>query len=244
MFGPLNLLELYQNGVFPMAQSADDQNIMIIDPEFRGIIPLDDFHIPRRLRRDFGKHNFQITVNKDFKRVMEACAQTDNKRRETWINAPIIALYCALNVMGKAHSVEVWQDENLVGGLYGVSLGSVFFGESMFSRATNTSKYALIHLVAALKFANYKLLDAQFHNPHLEQFGLIEITRDEFQERLEVALKSEAIFPENNFKPIDLQSDLSAGALQQFPETVLLQQQDQQLSENLSLPSFCLSLLR
>ena len=243
MFGPLNLLELYQNGVFPMAENADDPNLMIIDPEFRGIIPLDEFHIPRRLKREFAKHTYNVTANQDFKRVIEACAETNNKRRETWINAPIISLYCALNAMGKAHSIEVWDKEKLIGGLYGVSLGGAFFGESMFSRATNASKYALIHLVAALKFANYQLLDAQFYNPHLEQFGLIEIPRDEFQQMLKTALEIETNFPIKNFKTI-AQQGLLVAEQQQSPEMASPQRQDQHLLENLSSPSFCLSLLQ
>ena len=243
MFGPLNLLELYQNGVFPMAESADDPNIMIIDPELRGIMPLDNFHIPRRLKREFNKHKYDISVNQDFKRVIEACAETDNKRRETWINAPIISLYCSLNAMGNAHSIEVWDNKKLIGGLYGVSLGGVFFGESMFSRATNASKYALIHLVAALKFANFQLLDAQFYNPHLEQFGLIEIPRDEFHKKLKPALAKEANFPIANFNPT-AQQDLLVAVPQQLQELASLQQQDQHLLANLSSPSFCLSLLQ
>lgn len=198
-FGPNEVIELYKQGVFPMADGRDDPRIMLIDPEFRGIFDLDNFHIPKRLKREIRKTPFRISANKNFRAVIEACALTRETRQQTWINDKIIQLYDALNRIGKAHSIEVWHNDELVGGLYGVSIGSVFFGESMFSTMTNASKIALVHLAAALKFANYKLLDAQFHNDHLEQFGILEIPRIEFRKLLNSALLSECKFPEANF---------------------------------------------
>lgn len=198
-FGPNEVIELYKQGIFPMADGRDDPRIMLIDPEFRGIFDLDNFHIPKRLKREIRKTPFRISANKNFRAVIEACALTRETRQQTWINDKIIQLYDALNRIGKAHSIEVWYNDELVGGLYGVSIGSVFFGESMFSTMTNASKIALVHLAAALKFANYKLLDAQFHNDHLEQFGILEIPRIEFRKLLNSALFSECKFPEANF---------------------------------------------
>lgn len=198
-FGPNEVIELYKQGIFPMADGRDDPRIMLIDPEFRGIFDLDNFHIPKRLKREIRKTPFRISANKNFRAVIEACALTRETRQQTWINDKIIQLYDALNRIGKAHSIEVWHNDELVGGLYGVSIGSVFFGESMFSTMTNASKIALVHLAAALKFANYKLLDAQFHNDHLEQFGILEIPRIEFRKLLNSALLSECKFPETNF---------------------------------------------
>lgn len=198
-FGPNEVIELYKQGIFPMADGRDDPRIMLIDPEFRGIFDLENFHIPKRLKREIRKTPFRISANKNFRAVIEACALTRETRQQTWINDKIIQLYDALNRIGKAHSIEVWHNDELVGGLYGVSIGSVFFGESMFSTMTNASKIALVHLAAALKFANYKLLDAQFHNDHLEQFGILEIPRIEFRKLLNSALLSECKFPEANF---------------------------------------------
>jgi len=198
-FGPNEVIELYKQGIFPMADGRDDPRIMLIDPEFRGIFDLDNFHIPKRLKREIRKTPFKISANKNFRAVIEACALTRVTRQQTWINDKIIQLYDALNRIGKAHSIKVWHNDELVGGLYGVSIGSVFFGESMFSTMTNASKIALVHLAAALKFANYKLLDAQFHNDHLEQFGILEIPRIEFRKLLNSALLSECKFPEVNF---------------------------------------------
>lgn len=198
-FGPNEVIELYKQGIFPMADGRDDPRIMLIDPEFRGIFDLNNFHIPKRLKREIRKTPFKITANKDFRSVIEACAQSRETRQQTWINDKIIQLYDALNRIGKAHSIEVWNETELVGGLYGVSIGAAFFGESMFSTMTNASKIALVHLVGALKYANYKLLDAQFHNDHLEQFGIMEIPRTEFKVLLSKALESECEFPTKNF---------------------------------------------
>ncbi len=195
-----------------MADGRDDPRIMLIEPEFRGIFDLENFHIPKRLMREIRKTPFRITTNKNFRAVIEACALTRDNRPQTWINDKIIQLYDALNRIGKAHSIEVWHENELVGGLYGVSIGSAFFGESMFSTMTNASKIALVHLVAALKFANYRLLDAQFHNNHLEQFGIVEIPRAKFKKLLSNALEFECEFPEDNFAKSEYEtSNLSSG---------------------------------
>lgn len=193
-FGTEDLLNCYRRGVFPMGDSKDDPSLFLIDPEMRGVIPLHDFHIPRRLRRTVRQDIFKVTYDAAFSRVMEGCAETKHGRESTWINSPIVNLYSALHRDGHAHSVECWQDDQLVGGLYGVSIGGAFFGESMFSRARDASKVALVHLVGRLLAGRYILLDAQFHNPHLEQFGLEEIPRAEFKKRLAQALDTPADF--------------------------------------------------
>ena len=193
-FGTEELLDCYRRGVFPMADNRDDPSLFLIDPDERGVLPLDTFHVPKRLARTVRRQPFAVRVDSAFTRVMEACAEYHPTRRSTWINQTILNLYAALHRQGNAHSVECWDEGKLVGGLYGVSLGGAFFGESMFSRATDASKVALVHLVARLLEGGYKLLDAQFHNPHLEQFGLEEISRNEFKARLAEALEVEADF--------------------------------------------------
>ncbi|KCZ94063.1 leucyl/phenylalanyl-tRNA--protein transferase [Hyphomonas johnsonii] len=193
-FGTQDLLACYRRGVFPMADSRDDPNLFLVDPDMRGILPLDAFHIPRRLKRTVKKDPFRITVDTAFTRVMEFCGEETEDRDSTWINSAILNLYSALHREGHAHSVECWDGDQLVGGLYGVSVGGAFFGESMFSRATDASKIALVHLVARLIAGGYALLDAQFHNPHLEQFGLIEVPRFQFKALLRDALPLKANF--------------------------------------------------
>ena len=194
-FDTTDLLNCYRRGVFPMADSRQDMRLFLMDPDMRGVLPLDRFHVPSRLRKTIRKNPFRVTVDTAFNRVIEACAEPHPSRPATWINDAILNLYGALHREGHAHSVECWNAEgSLVGGLYGVSLGGAFFGESMFSRATDASKIALVHLVARLKLGGYVLLDAQFHNPHLEQFGLEEITRDAFRSQLWEALRVEADF--------------------------------------------------
>lgn len=193
-FGPEDLLNCYRRGVFPMADSRDDPRIFLVDPDLRGILPLNAFHIPKRLKKRICQDPFRVTFDTAFTRVVEACAEPHENRPNTWINSAIINLYGALHRQGHAHSVECWDGDELVGGLYGVALGGAFFGESMFSRRTDASKIALVHLVARLIDQGFTLLDAQFHNPHLVQFGLVEITRDEFKSRLKAALKIEADF--------------------------------------------------
>ncbi len=201
-FGSEQLLELYRLGLFPMAKGRNSLEIEIIDPLYRGIIPIKEFHIPKRLNRFYKNTNYRITCNKDFRQTIHSCASLNAKRTETWINNSIINLYCELHQNGHAHSIEVWDDNILIGGLYGISMGSAFFGESMFSTKTNASKIALIKLVEALDFANYSLLDAQFHNPHLEQFGLIEISRKEFSFLLLNSQKDNLVFPQEYINSI------------------------------------------
>jgi leucyl/phenylalanyl-tRNA---protein transferase len=194
-FGTHDLLACYRRGVFPMGDARDDPNLFLVDPDMRGILPLEAFHIPKRLQRRIRQEPFRVTADTAFSRVMEMCAESADGCETTWINSTILNLYSALHREGYAHSIECWDDTGqLVGGLYGVSLGGVFFGESMFSRATDASKIALAYLVARLIEGGYVLLDAQFHNPHLEQFGLVEIPRADFKRRLKVALEVEADF--------------------------------------------------
>ncbi len=191
---PETLLRLYRHGMFPMADSADDPNLFVIDPDLRGIIPLDDFHLSRRLRRTVRQHPYTVTIDRDFSGVVLGCAESQPGRENTWINPAIHNLYTALHQRGNAHSVECWEGDNLVGGLYGVSIGGAFFGESMFSRATDASKIALVHLVARLIAGGYRLLDTQFVNAHLMQFGIVEIERNDFLKRLQKALAVSADF--------------------------------------------------
>lgn len=193
-FSPEDLLICYRRGVFPMADSREDPSLFLVDPERRGLLPLDAFHIPKRLKRRICQDPFSVTFDTAFTRVIEACAESQPERPSTWINSSIVNLYSALHREGHAHSVECWDGNKLVGGLYGVALGGAFFGESMFSRATDASKIALVHLVARLIDRGFVLLDAQFYNPHLSQFGLIEVTREDFRARLKRALKVTASF--------------------------------------------------
>lgn len=192
---PEILLRAYAAGIFPMAESADDPELFWVDPEQRGILPLEAVHIPHKLRRTIRSGSFEIRCNTAFTAVMQGCAEPAPDRPSTWINDEILTLYTALHHLGHAHSVEVWRDGDLVGGLYGVSLGGVFCGESMFSRATDASKVALIHLVARLVVGGFALLDTQFVTDHLRQFGAIEIPRAEYRRRLRAALKLPAQFP-------------------------------------------------
>lgn len=188
------LLRAYAYGVFPMAESRDDPQLYWIDPEARGILPLDGFHIPKRLRRTIRGHPFDVRIDTAFRETMLGCAEAAPNRDGTWINDRILDLYCELHERGRAHSVECWQGDRLAGGLYGVSLGAAFFGESMFSRATDASKVALVYLVARLIRGGYTLLDTQFVTSHLEQFGAIEISRDEYRVKLFEATSAEADF--------------------------------------------------
>ncbi|MET0546833.1 MAG: leucyl/phenylalanyl-tRNA--protein transferase [Caulobacterales bacterium] len=193
-FGPDELLACYKRGVFPMADSRDDPRLFIVDPDLRGVLPFETFHVSRRLAKTIRGEPFTLRVDTAFRRVMEECAAQGEGRRETWINDSITDLYCSLFVRGVAHSVECWVDDRLVGGLYGVSLGGAFFGESMFSRERDASKVALVHLVARLIEGGYRLLDTQFVTDHLRQFGAIEIQRSDFQRRLGAALAVDGDF--------------------------------------------------
>lgn len=193
-FGLNELLDCYRRGVFPMADARDDPNLFLIDPDVRGILPLDRFHVPKRLARTVRQMPYDIATDTAFSRVVELCAAPHPNRPSTWINPAILNLYSGLHRAGYAHSVEAWKGDELVGGLYGVAIGGAFFGESMFSRARDASKICLVHLVALLREGGYTLLDAQFHNPHLEQFGLEEITREEFHKQLAAALEQNGRF--------------------------------------------------
>ncbi|MEN0000528.1 MAG: leucyl/phenylalanyl-tRNA--protein transferase [Pseudomonadota bacterium] len=192
---PQVLLKAYSIGLFPMAESADDPTVFWVEPEIRGIIPLDDFHVPRSLARTMKREPYHVTVNYAFSRVIEACADPAPGREETWINPLIRRLCQQLYEMGHAHSVEAWDDKgDLVGGLYGISLGRAFFGESMFTRATNASKICLVHLVERLKERGFVLLDTQFTTEHLERFGAIGVPRDDYELMLQEALIGDAVF--------------------------------------------------
>ena len=173
-FGPDDLLECYAAGVFPMGEGRDDPRVFLVEPEHRGVIPFDSFRIPSRLARTVRSEAFEVRVDTAFDAVLDACAASAPGREDSWINPPIRRLYTELNARGHAHSVECWRDERLVGGLYGVTLGGAFFGESMFSRERDASKVALVHLVARLKRGGWRLLDAQFLTAHLSQFGAVE----------------------------------------------------------------------
>lgn len=179
------LIYAYSQGYFPMAHEDEDNAIYWYKPEMRGIIPLDKFHIPKNLEKLYKKQPFSLRINTAFRATMEACAERDS----TWISDELIDLYCELFEKGYAFSFECWKDEVLVGGLYGVALGKAFFGESMFHRATNASKIALVFLVEVLKEKGFILLDTQFINDHLLQFGAIEISDEEYMERLGEALE-------------------------------------------------------
>ena len=186
--GPDDLLDCYRRGVFPMAETRTSTQLFLVDPAERGVLPLDRFHVPRRLARTVRRDPFRVSANEAFGAVMRYCAETAPDRGETWINDDILALYGTLHLRGAAHSVECWDGDDLVGGLYGVSLGAAFFGESMFSRTTDASKVALVHLVARLIAGGYRLLDAQFHTEHLAQFGIETVPRTAFKRRLQAAL--------------------------------------------------------
>ena len=188
---PRLLLHAYANGLFPMAESADATDLYWFDPEMRGLLPLENFHVPRKLRRTVRRGTFEVRINTAFRAVMEGCAAT---RPTTWINREIIDVYGELHAIGHAHSVEAWRDGTLAGGLYGVSLGGAFFGESMFSLAPDASKVALVHLVARLRRGGFALLDTQFVTTHLAQFGAYEIPRDDYRWLLWEATEIEADF--------------------------------------------------
>ncbi len=191
---PELVLKAYAAGIFPMAEDRRDEDLYWVDPDRRGILPLDAFHISRRLRRTMRHGGFEVTADRAFAEVIRACAGSRAGHQGTWINDRILAIYGELHARGFVHSVETWAEGELVGGLYGVSLGAAFFGESMFSRARDASKVALVHLVGRLRMGGYQLLDTQFVTEHLEQFGAIEISRDAYHHRLEAALEGRADF--------------------------------------------------
>jgi leucyl/phenylalanyl-tRNA--protein transferase len=188
------LLRAYASGVFPMAESASDPEVFWVRPETRGVIPLDAFHVPKSLRKVIRQNRFDIRVDFDFAGVIDACAEEREERQSTWINAPIREAYIKLFEQGHCHSVEAWREERLVGGLYGVKLGRVFFGESMFSRETDASKVCLAHLVERLRERGFVLLDTQFTTEHLKRFGAVDVPRGRYEKLLEEALKGNATF--------------------------------------------------
>ena len=204
---PQVLLKAYSCGIFPMAESAEDHALYWIDPEERGILPLDQVHIPKSLAKTIRRQSFEIRVDGSFSAVIDGCAASRPGRRSTWINQRIRDLYQQLFKLGHCHTIEVWQDGKLVGGLYGVHLGGAFFGESMFSTARDASKIALVYLVARLKHGGFQLLDTQFVTDHLKQFGTVEVDRKNFHRLLEDALELRSDF-------LRLPADAS-------PETVL-----------------------
>lgn len=191
---PELLLQAYAVGVFPMAEGRNDPRLFFVDPDNRGIMPLDGFHVSRSLRKTVRQRRFEVVWDRDFEATIDGCAEATRRRPDTWINPEIRRLYLALYARGHAHSVESWLDGKLVGGLYGVRLGGAFFGESMFSRATDASKVALVHLVAKLKASGFTLLDTQFITDHLTRFGAMEIPRDDYRQRLATAIATPVQF--------------------------------------------------
>ncbi len=189
------LLRAYAEGLFPMAERRDDPTLYWVSPEKRGVLPLDTFHVPKRLTRTVRNDRYFVTADTAFADVMRACAAPAKGREETWINDEILSLYTALHASGHAHSLECWREDRLVGGLYGVRLGGAFFGESMFSYETDASKVALVHLVARLKVGGFKLLDAQFLTAHLARFGATEISRNAYLDKLSEAIAAPAYWP-------------------------------------------------
>lgn len=192
MLAPKILLSAYAQGVFPMAH--DDGRIYWYDPDPRAILPLEKLHIPRRLKQKINRQPYEIRLDSDFRSVMEACASLTTRRNSTWIDQNILDSYTLLHQLGYAHSVEAWLDGKLVGGLYGVSLAGLFAGESMFHTATDASKICLVYLVNHLRQQGFQLLDVQFQTAHLSQFGVIEISRNAYKERLRLAMQHKVHF--------------------------------------------------
>ena len=185
---PELIIRAYRAGIFPMAEDAADEDLFWVSPEMRGIIPLDGFHLSISLRKAIRKSGFTVRVDSDFDAVIDGCAEPDDGRESTWINRTIRSVYGELFRRGVAHTVEVWDDDELVGGLYGLGIGGAFFGESMFHRRTNASKMAMAHLVERLRAGGFVLLDTQFLTPHLASLGGVEIPREQYEERLAEAL--------------------------------------------------------
>lgn len=208
---PALALRAYSIGVFPMAEERNSDAIYWVEPRTRGILPLDAFHIPKRLRRTIRQGAYEIRTDTAFDAVIDGCAETSAMpgREDSWINQPIRQLFRELFDLGHVHTIECWQGDALLGGLYGLAIGGAFFGESMFSRATDASKVALTHLAARLDYGGYTLLDAQFPNPHLTQFGAIDISRKAFRRRLDTAIHRPARWPR----------DMPEAALMRFVDT-------------------------
>ncbi len=191
---PSQLLRAYALGVFPMARHRDDPRLHWIDPAERGILPFENFHIPHSLKKTIRRGQLTVTCDTAFQEIIEGCAAPASDRPETWINTEIVHLFVELHRLGLAHSVETWKDGELIGGLYGLSLGGAFFGESMFSRAPDASKVALVHLVARMMIGGYSLLDTQFVTRHLSRFGAVEVPRWKYLRLLSDALQRRATF--------------------------------------------------
>lgn len=208
---PEMLLQAYANGYFPMALERDDPELYWFSPEERGVLPLDTFNLPRGLKRSMRTHEYTITVDTAFEEVIRACGAKTKSRDETWINETIVALYTELHRQGHAHSIEVWEKRQLVGGLYGVSLGAAFFGESMFSRATDASKIALVMLIQLLREAGYQLLDTQYVNDHLKQFGVEAVAKKDYIRKLEKAL-SASPNPSSRFSTVSVKSGAASAS--------------------------------
>ncbi len=206
---PALVLRAYSLGIFPMAESRDAESVFWIDPDVRGVLPLDRFHVPRRLKRTVRQGQFDVRCDCDFDAVIDACAETRGDRSDTWINGQVRHLFRALNTMGVVHTVECWRNGRLTGGLYGLALGGAFFGESMFSRERDASKVALVHLAARLVHGGFLLLDTQFLTDHLAQFGAVEVPRDDYKEMLDDAIAVRARFA----------AELPEEALQAFLDT-------------------------
>jgi len=223
-FGPLDLLNLYANGVFPMAEARDSDDVFIVNPEQRGVIPLDGLKISKSLAKVVRAGVFEIRANTAFSNVVSACAASAPGREDTWINPGIEYLYAELHKMGRAHSVECWQDDELVGGLYGVHLGGAFFGESMFSHRTDASKVALVHLVGRLNAGGFQLLDTQFITPHLLSLGAVEISRGAYQIRLKKALELVGEFDVYGFSDVEFSGSVRS------PNTSGVKQSSTQIS--------------
>ena len=191
---PELIIRAYQAGIFPMAESAETDDVFWVSPQKRGVIPLDQFHTPRSLKKVLKSHPYRVRIDTSFEGVIDGCAAAGPGRESTWINPTIRRLYGQLFDRGICHTVEVWENKTLVGGLYGLSIGAAFFGESMFHRRVNASKIALVHLVARLRAGNYQLLDTQFVTDHLRNFGGIEIPREDYELRLARALEHRGDF--------------------------------------------------
>ncbi len=204
------LLRAYAIGIFPMAESRVDPELHWIDPDLCGVLPLDRLHVPRKLRAKIRRGVFEVRCNTAFQEVIRGCAEPAENRPDTWINPVIEQLYNELYEMGFAHSVECWQNGRLVGGLYGVSLGAAFFGESMFSRATDASKVALVQLVLRLRKGGFLLLDTQFTTPHLTRFGAEEIPREDYRRLLTKAVSSRAEFYSGSVSASELEAFLQS----------------------------------
>jgi len=206
-----DLLHAYATGYFPMAESRENPELYWFNPSKRGILPIEDFHIPHGMKKILRDHPFTLTTDTQFETVIRSCAELGKSRKETWINEIIIEKYCELHRLGHAHSVESWHEGKLVGGLYGVSLGGAFFGESMFSRMSEASKIALVTLIEILQEAGYALLDTQFVNDHLKQFGVKEIAKKSYMTKLDKALKATPS-PSSLFSTVSVRRGLASSS--------------------------------